>query len=76
MNASTTRSLTDALSQLQAMYPDWRYGQLVANVASWAGKDRPVDVWEVDDEQLLAAAVDHLRDKRTAVAAGESRKAV
>jgi hypothetical protein len=46
-----------ALTELARRYPHWRLGQLVANVAGWAD----VDVWDVEDGQLLAAAREHLR---------------
>ena len=31
------------------MYPDWRLGRLVANVAGWADQE----IWDIEDEQLL-----------------------
>jgi hypothetical protein len=45
-----------ALAELSRRYPDWRFGQLVANVAGWADKE----IWDVEDAQLLAAAQAHL----------------
>jgi hypothetical protein len=45
-----------ALAELARRYPHWRLGQLVANVAGWAD----TEVWDVEDEQLLAAARAHL----------------
>lgn len=44
------------LAELARLYPHWRTGQLVANVAGWAD----VDMWDVEDEQLLTAAEAHL----------------
>ncbi len=49
-------TLVDALAQLSRQYPEWRFGQLVSNVAGWAD----VDVWDIEDEQWLAAAKAHL----------------
>jgi hypothetical protein len=46
-----------ALAELARRYPHWRIGQLVANVAGWAD----AELWDVEDEQLLAAARAHLR---------------
>ena len=46
-----------ALAELSRRYPHWRVGQLIANVAGWAD----AEVWDVEDEQLLAAAREHLR---------------
>lgn len=48
--------LLRALAELGRRYPEWRFGQLVSNVAGWAD----VDAWDVEDEQLLAAARQHL----------------
>jgi hypothetical protein len=49
-------ALFDTLAELCRHYPDWRFGQLVSNVSGWAD----MDIWEVEDEQLLAAARAHL----------------
>ncbi len=44
------------IGQLCEKYPHWRLGQLVANIAGWADKE----IWDVEDEQLLAAAELHI----------------
>jgi hypothetical protein len=49
--------LLEAIAELRRRYPDWRLGQLIANVAGWADQE----IWDVEDEQLLAAAQLHLR---------------
>ncbi len=49
-------SLFEALAELCRRYPNWRFGQLVSNVSGWAD----VDLWDAEDEQLLAAAQSHL----------------
>jgi hypothetical protein len=36
--------------------PHWRLGQLISNVAGWAD----VDVWDVEDSQLLDAVRHYL----------------
>ena len=56
MNASATDELMAALTELRLLFPDWRLGQLVANLALAAGRDSDGGVWEVEDEQLLTAA--------------------
>jgi hypothetical protein len=48
--------LVEALSTLCDRYPHWRFGQLLSNVAGWAD----ADVWNVEDEQLVAAIQLHL----------------
>jgi hypothetical protein len=57
MTSEQRAELLAAIADLCRRYPDWRLGQLVANVAGWADQD----VWEVEDEQLLEAARLHLR---------------
>ena len=56
MNISTAEELIVALSELRALFPDWRMGQLVANLATAAGRTDAGVIWDVEDEQLLAAA--------------------
>lgn len=56
MNASTTQELIGAISELHALFPEWRMGQLVANLVMAAGGTDAGAIWDVEDEQLLAAA--------------------
>jgi hypothetical protein len=42
--------------ELRDHYPQWRFGQLIANLAGSAD----VDIWDVEDDQLHAAAGGHL----------------
>jgi hypothetical protein len=51
--------LFEALAELCRRYPAWRLGQLIANVSGWADQE----VWDVEDEQLLATAQAHLRER-------------
>jgi hypothetical protein len=56
MNSQQRTELLAAIAQLCQRYPDWRLGQLVANVAGWADEE----IWEVEDERLFEAARLHL----------------
>ncbi len=56
MSVSVTDELMEALGQLRVLFPDWRMGQLVANLVLAAGGTDDAAIWEVEDEQLLAAA--------------------
>ena len=49
--------LLAAMAELSRRYPEWRLGQLVANVAGWADQE----IWDVEDEQLFQAARSHLK---------------
>jgi hypothetical protein len=57
MNTQLRADLLVAIKQLCERYPDWRFGQLVANVADWADQE----IWDVEDKQLLEAARQHLK---------------
>jgi hypothetical protein len=48
--------LLTLLAEVGNRYPHWRLGQLIENVAGWTGED----LWDVQDEQLLKAAREHL----------------
>jgi len=52
--------LLAAIAELSRRYPDWRFGQLVANVAGWAD----CEIWDVEDQQLLFATQAHLQHLR------------
>jgi hypothetical protein len=56
MSVSAAEELIGALSELRALFPDWRMGQLVANLVTAAGGTDAAAIWDMDDEQLLAAA--------------------
>lgn len=57
MTTTERAELFAALAELARRYPHWRVGQLVANVAGWAD----ADVWDAEDDRLLAAVRAHLR---------------
>jgi len=56
MSNADRNELLAALSELGRHYPNWRFGQLIANVSGWADKDS----WDIEDEELLSAAKAHL----------------
>jgi hypothetical protein len=56
MNVSAADELIEAFSELRLLFPDWRMGQLVANLVMAAGGTEGGAIWEVEDEHLLAAA--------------------
>ena len=61
--------LLAAITELCRRYPEWRLGQLVANVAGWADQE----IWDVEDEQLLEAARLHLEQLTPPVPLASSR---
>ena len=56
MTISKRAELLRVLAELCERYPHWRFGQLVSNIAGWAD----VEIWDIEDEQLLAAVKAHL----------------
>lgn len=48
--------LLAALAELSHIRPEWRLGQTVANLAMTAGRLDPGGVWDLEDEEALAAA--------------------
>ena len=57
MKSQERAELLATIAELSRRYPDWRLGQLVANVAGWADQE----VWDIEDEHLLEAARAHLQ---------------
>lgn len=59
----TERSeLIRLLAEVSEEYPELRLGQLVANLAFWARGDQASAVWNVEDQELVEAAKEHLRN--------------
>lgn len=48
--------LLAALAQLRQLRPEWRLGQTLANLAMTAGRLDASGVWDLEDEEALAAA--------------------
>jgi hypothetical protein len=56
---STTQirlELLAALSRLSQLRPEWRLGQTLGNLAMTAGRLDAAGVWDLEDEEALAAA--------------------
>ena len=52
MNSQERAELLPTIAELSQRYPNWRLGQLLANLAGWADQE----IWDIEDEQLLEAA--------------------
>ena len=61
--AATREELLDTLQSLGRWYPQWRFGQLVWQVASWAN----AALYDIEDEALRAAGKKHLERLATGV---------
>jgi hypothetical protein len=69
MNSEKRVNLLATIAELFRRYPDWRFGQLVANVAGWADQE----IWDIEDDQLLAAARAHLQQLAPSEVASSGR---
>jgi hypothetical protein len=47
--------LLSAIDELGRVRPDWRLGQMLANLAMTAGRMDAGGVWDIEDEEALAA---------------------
>jgi hypothetical protein len=56
MKKPIREDLFSAIAELGKRYPQWRVGQLIANVAGWVN----ADVWDVEDDSLLETIQRHL----------------
>ncbi len=56
MKVSVSEELMESISELRVLFPDWRMGQLVANLVTAAGGADPGAIWDMEDDKLLAAA--------------------
>jgi hypothetical protein len=61
----TRAEVLKALAEMSELHPEWRIGQLVANVSHWARGATVESIWDVEDEEFLDAVRRHI-EKRTA----------
>lgn len=52
----TRLELLAALFQLSLLRPEWRLGQTMANLVTTAGRFDAGGIWDLEDEEALAAA--------------------
>ena len=64
----TRRDLLAALGHLGRLRPDWRVGQTLANLATAAGRLDAGGVWDLEDDEALAAARTLIEQSSGAVA--------
>jgi len=54
--SASREELMQVLGELGELFPNWRFGQLVANVATSARGPQIGGIWDSEDEELLSAA--------------------
>jgi hypothetical protein len=53
---TSREELLQIVAELSDLFPDWRFGQLVANIASAARGPQVESIWDSEDDELLVAA--------------------
>lgn len=67
MSDAIRHELSEVLAEIALYAPDWRFGQMVALFSSAVRPSSPQAMWDVEDEELLAAArkqLDYFREMR------------
>jgi len=67
----TRREILRSLAKLSELTPDVRFGQLIANLSYLALGPSNEAVWDMEDEQLLEAIIQHtaeLSERQSSVA--------
>ena len=59
---TTRREILRTLEELSETCPEYRFGQMIANLAFLARGDAEGAIWDMEDEELLASAQKHLAD--------------
>ena len=55
MTNSLRQQVLSGLEELSTGYPDWRFGQMIANLALVARGPENESIWDMEDDELLAA---------------------
>lgn len=62
MNPDLKQEVLRSLAVLMNHTPEVRFGQLIANLAVIARGPTPEAVWDMEDDELLAAVQSHIQD--------------
>ncbi len=68
---ATRSELLKLIEEMSAACPDYRFGQMVLNLAFLAAEDGDQRLWDLEDRELIAAARKHLKDWYARAAAAE-----
>ena len=61
-NSELKQEILQVLKTMVGHCPDVRFGQLIVNLACIARGPTPEAVWDMEDDELLAAVKSHLED--------------
>jgi hypothetical protein len=57
---TTRQEIFKALAEMSDRYPEWRFGQMVANISFWTNGPTTQAIWDVEDQQFLETLKKHL----------------
>ena len=60
----TRSEILQALGEMSEAFPDWRLGQMIANLAVVARGATEGAIWDVEDDELLEAIRRQLANRR------------
>jgi hypothetical protein len=58
------QELIRLIEEMSEGYPEFRLGQMIANLAFWAKGDQEGAVWNVADEELMTAAREQISNAK------------
>ena len=64
MTTPVRKDILNVLSELGDSCPEVRFGQLIANLSYLAKGPTNEAIWDVEDDELLAAARQHLQARK------------
>ena len=67
MTIKLRQQVLAALEDLSEVYPDWQFGQMIANLATIARGPENESVWDMEDDDLLTAIRWQLEQRREAL---------
>jgi hypothetical protein len=57
--------LFSMVKEIRSLYPDWRLGQMVCNVAVWAHEPDKSSVGDIEDGEFIRAARGHIEKRKS-----------
>ena len=67
MTNDQRRELLEVLQELSDEFPDWRFGQMITNLATLARGPQVESIWDAEDAEFIDAARQLLENRRAAV---------
>ena len=64
MSRPDDHELFTVLQEMRSLYPQWRFGQMICNLATWARGAEVKSIWDVEDRELVETAKGHIRKRK------------